>query len=69
VQTPQFILTLRLVFIFLPVVLITFGIYFASRFPLSVERHRRLEAILEQARNGESVNENEKRQLTKLLIG
>lgn len=68
-QTPQFILALRLVFVFLPVAFISFGIYFATRFPLSVERHQRLKAILEQARRGETVDENEKQELSNVLIG
>lgn len=68
-QTPQFIFSLRLVFVFLPITLLSFGIFFATRFPLSFERHQRLKAILDQARLGKAVDEKEKVELTKELIG
>ncbi|GAB4476611.1 MAG: MFS transporter [Anaerolineales bacterium] len=68
-QTAQFIFVLRSVFVFLPVALISFGIYFAFRFPLSLARYQRLKTVLEQARRGEEINEDEKRELVKVLIG
>lgn len=68
-QSPQFILALRLVFVFLPVLMISFGIFFARRFPLSEERHERLKSLLEEVRLGKPVNEAEKQELTQILIG
>lgn len=68
-QSDGFILALRLAFVLLPVVMISFGIYFANRFPLTVDIYARLEKILAAARANEPVDENEKQNLIKLLLG
>lgn len=68
-QSETFILTLRLVFVLLPVSLISFGILFASRFPLTVEIYRRLEEILCLLRDNLPVDPGEKQDLERRLIG
>ena len=68
-QTDTFIMVLRLVFVFLPVIFISFGIYFASKFPLTVETYHRLASVLANLRTGKPVDENERKDLIKKLIG
>jgi Na+/melibiose symporter-like transporter len=68
-QTPAFINALRLFFVLIPVVFISFGIFFAVRFPLTVAIYRRLEEVLAAMRSGAKVSEEEKRTLVKQLIG
>lgn len=68
-QTPTFINALRLFFVFIPVAFISFGIFFAARFPLSVTLYQRLEKVLANMRAGAEVDKDEKQELTKRLIG
>lgn len=68
-QSDTFLLVLRLIFMLLPIVLLVFALLFALRFPLTPELHRRLNALLERQRADESVDETEKRDLTKVLLG
>ncbi|MEA4908480.1 MAG: MFS transporter [Anaerolineaceae bacterium] len=68
-QNASFLLALRIVFVLLPVALISFGIFFAARFPLTVPLYRRLEKVLAAARSGDAVDENEKQALSRQLIG
>ena len=68
-QSTSFLLALRLAFVLMPVVFISIGIYFASRFPLTVEVYGRLEKILADRRAGKEMDETEKQALTKRLIG
>jgi len=51
-QSAQFILVLRLIFAFLPVILVACAVFFASRYPLSVQVHMRLNALLAGRRGG-----------------
>jgi hypothetical protein len=51
------------------VVFISFGMFFATRFPLTVEIYRRLEVILAAMRSGGEVNAPERQELIKKLIG
>lgn len=68
-QTASFLLSLRLVFTLLPVALIAFGIFFASRFPLTVEFYERMEKVLAAQRSGSPVDESEKQVLIEKLVG
>jgi oligogalacturonide transporter len=68
-QTNTFLLVLRLIFVLLPIVLLVFALIFAVRFPLTPELHRRLNALLAKQRANEQVDESEKAQLTKILLG
>lgn len=68
-QTPAFINALRLFFVLIPVGFISFGIFFAAKFPLTVSIYNRLEKVLAAMRMGASVDEDEKRELVKTLIG
>ncbi len=68
-QTPAFITALRLFFVLIPVVFISFGIFFATRFPLTVDIYRRLEKVLADMRSGADVDPQERRALIKRLIG
>jgi oligogalacturonide transporter len=68
-QTGTFLLVLRLIFMLLPIVLLAFALVFAVRFPLSPQLHRRLNALLEKQRLNEPVDEAEKRELTRVLLG
>jgi oligogalacturonide transporter len=53
VQTPQFIMILRIVFAVLPVVLLAFGLYGAWRYGLTPRLHDKLKEFLQRRRNGE----------------
>jgi oligogalacturonide transporter len=71
-QSSAFILILRLVFVLLPVIAISAGIFFAARFPLNVERYQRLSALLADRRAGQPETEESRRtadQLRRELIG
>ncbi len=68
-QTGSFILALRLIFFFVPVLFLAVGIFFAVRYPLVHSIHNRLNTLLNQQRSGQPVDETEKSALTKLLIG
>lgn len=68
-QSDIFQLVLRLIFVLLPIVLLLFALFFALRFPLTPGLHRRLNALLTKRRAGEPVDEAEKRELTRVLVG
>ncbi len=68
-QTDSFLLVLRLIFMLLPVVLLSFALVFAMRFPLTPELHSRLNALLARQRQGQAVDEAEKNELMKVLVG
>lgn len=68
-QSDTFLLVLRLIFMLLPIVLLVFALIFALRFPLTPELHRRLNALLANQRLNKPVNETEKQELTKTLLG
>jgi len=53
----------------LPIVLLAFALIFAVHFPLTPELHRRLNALLKRQRANEPVDESEKQELTKVLLG
>jgi oligogalacturonide transporter len=68
-QTDTFLLVLRLIFVLLPIILLVFALIFATKFPLTPELHRRLNAMLAKQRANQPVDEAEKRDLAKTLIG
>ena len=68
-QTGTFLLVLRLIFMLLPIVLLAFALIFAVKFPLTPELHNRLNLLLARQRANEPVDESEKSQLTKILLG
>jgi oligogalacturonide transporter len=53
----------------LPIVLLAFALIFAVKFPLTPAIHSRLNALLAKQRANEEVDEVEKAQLTKTLLG
>ncbi|MBN1146026.1 MAG: MFS transporter [Anaerolineales bacterium] len=69
VQTPAFINAIRLFFVLIPVGFISFGIYFAARFPLTVTIYQHLGEVLAAMRSGSEVSEEERQALMKQLIG
>ncbi|MFT3892720.1 MAG: MFS transporter [Anaerolineales bacterium] len=69
VQTPAFINALRLFFVLIPVGFISFGIFFATRFPLTVDLYQRMEKVLTGLRSGSAVDEEERKRLIRQLIG
>jgi oligogalacturonide transporter len=69
VQTPAFINALRLFFVLIPVGFISFGIYFASRFPLTMDLYQRMEKVLANMRAGVKTDEVERENLIRRLIG
>lgn len=72
VQTAQFLSGLRLVFAIPPVVLVGLALLAAARYPLSPERHARLNAVLRARRTGENLPpelEADAERLKKELIG
>ena len=68
-QSDTFLFVLRLMFMLLPIVLLIFALFFALRFPLTPELHRRLNNILARQRANQPVDESEKQELTKVLVG
>ncbi len=68
-QSDTFLLVLRLIFMLLPIVLLAFALVFALRFPLTPGLHHRLNALLSDQRAGRPVDEAEKRELTRALLG
>jgi Na+/melibiose symporter-like transporter len=68
-QTPAFISALRLFFVLIPVAFIAFGIFFASRFPLTVDLYQRMEKVLANLRSGSAPDEEERKSLIRQLIG
>jgi len=68
-QSDTFLLVLRLIFMLFPIILLAFALFFALRFPLTPELHQRLNALLARQRVNEPVNESEKQELTKVLLG
>jgi oligogalacturonide transporter len=67
-QTPAFINALRMFFVLIPVGFISFGIFFAAKFPLTAGIYRRLEKFLVLRRSGVSGDEQEKQELINILI-
>lgn len=68
-QSSTFLLVLRLIFMLLPIVLLTFALLFALRFPLTPALHLQLNALLARQRANEPIDEVQKAQLTKSLLG
>ncbi len=68
-QTPAFINALRLFFVLIPVGFISFGIFFASRFPLTRAIYARLEVVLAAMRANRPVEQSERQDLIKKLVG
>jgi Na+/melibiose symporter-like transporter len=68
-QTPAFINALRLFFVLIPVGFISFGIFFATRFPLTRALYDRLETVLLAMRSNGKVDEAERQDLIKRLVG
>lgn len=68
-QSDTFLLVLRLIFMLLPIVLLAFALVFALKFPLTPQLHTRLNALLAKQRAGEPVDEIEKQDLTRVLLG
>jgi oligogalacturonide transporter len=68
-QSDTFLLVLRLIFMLFPVVLLAFALIFALKFPLTPNLHSRLNIILSRQRMHEPVDEAEKAELTKKLLG
>lgn len=71
-QTPTFILSLRLIFALVPIVLVTLALVFALKYPLTPEAHRCLNEVLAGRRRGEPDTPAVREQaesLSRLLIG
>lgn len=69
-QTDTFIVVLRVIFVVVPVVLVAISLFFARKYPLTPELHRRLSAVLVQRRAGDVSAEldAESAELENLLI-
>jgi Na+/melibiose symporter-like transporter len=71
-QPGIFILILRLMFAFVPIVFVGLGLLFAFRYPLSSQVHRRLCRVLERRRREEPEDPETRREaedLSRILIG
>ncbi len=68
-QSETFLLVLRLIFMLFPIILLAFALFFALKFPLTPDLHRRLNVLLSKQRAHEPVDETEKAELTKQLLG
>jgi len=68
VQTPAFITALRMFFVFIPVLFISIGIFFAARFPLTMDLYGRMGKVLGSMRSNGSVDEVERQALVKKLV-
>ena len=70
-QSDQFVLTLRVIFVLVPVVLLSLSIFVASRLKLTHETHARLNQVLAVRRKGEELDpelQSEAEELCKILI-
>gem|GEM_PF-6262624 len=56
-QTENFLFVLRLMFAFLPVVLLTFALIFALKYPLTKDLHETLKKILQLKRQNLELSE------------
>jgi Na+/melibiose symporter-like transporter len=71
-QSETFIVILRPMFAFVPIVLVGLGLLFALRYPLTSEVHRRLRRVLEGRRRDEPEDPKARREaedLSRILIG
>ncbi len=71
-QSPEFVMILRLVFVFVPLVLLSLAIFTASRLKLTHQSHARLNRVLTAHRRGEALSpelQAEEQELKQLLIG
>jgi len=71
-QSDTFILVLRLIFVFIPIVFVGFALLFAARYPLTSDVHARLRRVLAVRRNDEPETDDvqqEAQALSRLLIG
>jgi oligogalacturonide transporter len=71
-QSDQFVLTLRVIFVLVPVVLLSLSIFVATRLKLNHQSHARLNRVLVALRQGDELDpemEVEARELEQLLIG
>jgi oligogalacturonide transporter len=68
-QSHAFILALRVVFAFLPVVFIGIAMFTALHFPLTASLHARLNRHLTRRRAGEPVDDAEAAELRRTLAG
>jgi oligogalacturonide transporter len=71
-QSDAFILILRLIFAFVPIILVGFGLLVAFRYPLTSEIHRRLSHVLSVRRNDQPESpelRREAEELGRILIG
>jgi len=59
-QSETFLLVLRLILALLPIVLLAGAIFFAARYPLTPERHARMNRVLEQQRAGAALDDSRK---------
>ena len=67
-QSDTFLFVLRLLFMLLPIVLLAFALFFATRFPLTPELHDRLNKFLAAVRKGEEPEEDGA-ELKEILVG
>ena len=71
-QSDQFVLVLRVIFVVVPLILLTLAIFTATRLPLNHDTHARLSRVLSARRKGETLSpelQAEAEQLERLLIG
>ncbi len=71
-QSEPFLLGLRLIFVFLPIVLVGLALVVARRYPLDPATHRRLNAVLAARREGladTAAVKAEADELKRLLVG
>jgi Na+/melibiose symporter-like transporter len=71
-QSAEFVMILRLVFVFVPLVLLSLAIFTASRLKLTHQSHARLNRVLTARRRGEALSpelQAEEQELKQLLIG
>lgn len=71
-QSPAFLLALRLIFVLIPVLMVGAALYFARRYPLTPDRHARLNQLLARRRAGAPETETDRlegQELKRLLIG
>jgi Na+/melibiose symporter-like transporter len=71
-QSDQFVLALRLIFMLVPLILLSLAIFVASRLKLTHQSHARLNRVLAARRAGEELDSDlqaDAEELKKLLIG
>jgi GPH family glycoside/pentoside/hexuronide:cation symporter len=67
-QSGTFLLVLRLIFALLPIILLSGALFFSWRYPLTPQRHARMNAVLSRMRSGQDLTPDQQQEKKSLLL-